>query len=359
MRRVKPALLSIGLLLVACAGPVPDPAELERNLPGAREVDPARRAELDVQVAEARVALAASRVVEAKAAVQRVLEIDPRHARALAVLGQCRLAAARESTPPALDEYRLAEGELRRASAIAPADPLVALLHAEYLVADGHLSAAALRVDEGLAANPDDQALLELGGRVRFDLGDERAAIPLLSRRVALAAADVDSVWRLAQCHARLAAATFDRDERRRHATAARDAFHLNAALSPTDEEPLLGEAWAMLLLLPERIDDASCAPILALYDRAARLDPASPEPAFGRGVALARAGRDAEARAAWREALSLDPRHLASLLELAASHAAAQEITEARVLLERALALSPPADERGRIEDWLKAHEI
>ncbi|MBI5852326.1 MAG: hypothetical protein HZB39_15030 [Planctomycetes bacterium] len=355
---VRARCVSISLVFAtACAGPLPDPAEMAARLPDGRAIDPVRRLQLDTEVEAARTQLAKGRLTEARSIAGRVLEFDPRDGRAMAIRAHCRLAIARESDPPALDEYRAAEGELRRASALAPDDPFVALLHAGFLVADGHLTAAAERIERALVAAPNDVDLLELGGRVRFDLGDEIAAIPLLSRRVALTTGDAASVWRLAQCHARLASSATDGVERARRAEAARDAFRLHAALAPDDVESLLGEAWAALLLLGERVDSTAIEPVLALYDRAARLDPASPAPSFGRGIALARAGRDDEARAAWREALGLDSRHLPSLFELAASLSAAGDAGAARPLLRRALELGPTDDERRRIEDWLREH--
>ena len=63
------------------------------------------------------------------------------------------------------------------------------------------------------------------------------------------------------------------------------------------------------------------------------------------RGVAYAKAGREAEALAAYRQALDLDPRHCDALVARGAAHANAGRLPEAVSDFERALSLQP--DER------------
>ena len=87
-------------------------------------------------------------------------------------------------------------------------------------------------------------------------------------------------------------------------------------------------------------LNEAALAPILEAFELAARLDPESPEPEFGRGFALETAGNQDAARAAYRSALERDPEHVGSLLNLAASLADAGEAAKARALARRVLAL-------------------
>lgn len=343
------------VLCCACAGAVPDPARMAEDLPPFREVSAARRAELDAEVEQARAALVAGDPDSARAVVQRVLEYDPRHPRARAILGQCHLIAATASAPPQLEEFRLAEGELRRATALAPSDPLVARFHAGFLIADGHLSAAAERVAQALAFLPHDPDLLELGGRINFDLGNERAAVPLLTQRLELVPGDAESTWRLAWCQARLCAAADDAAERSVRANAAAAAFQRYVQLVPGDVEGLLGEAWTRMQALPREAHPGDLEPILALYDSAARLRPESAAARFGRALALQRAGRLPEMRDALRETLSLDPHHAGAVLELAADAATDGRAEEARTWYRRALELDLDPRERRRVSTWLE----
>ena len=120
----------------------------------------------------------------------------------------------------------------------------------------------------------------------------------------------------------------------------------------------LQGEVESFELARARRVelDEAALAPILDAFERAARLDPESPEPEFGRGFALETAGNRDAARAAYRSALERDPEHVGSLLNLAASLADAGDAAEARVLARRVLALGrglAPA-ERHRLEEFV-----
>ena len=349
---IAPQALAVILpLLASCAGSLPDPARMAADLPSAREVSVDRRVQLDADIERARIELREGRVTAARAVVELVLEYDPRAGRARAILAQCHLLAATAQSPPLLEEFRLAEGEFRRASALAPKDPLVARLHAGFMIADGHLSAAAQRIADALAVRPDDPELLEIGGRVNFDLGNELAAVELLAARLELVPDDANSAWRLAQCHARLCRAADEEGERVTRAQAAAAAFRRYGELAPQDVDGLLGEAWA-LLAGPD--DDAGLARAVELYRSAAQLRPESADARYGIGMALARASRDEEARTALRSALELDPGHVGATLELAASLDAAGEHLAARALLERAMALDVNRDERSRIQRWL-----
>lgn len=342
--------------LTACAGVSPDPAAMASDLPLPADISAERAAALQAESDRALAALRAGDVDRAREIVDGVLASDPAQARARAVLAHCLMQIAIQESPPTLAVWRRAEGELRRASRLAPEDPVVARLHAVFLAADGHVSAAAERVDTGLAAAPDDRDLLELGARLRYDLGDEIAAIPILERLISLIPNDADSVWRLAQCHARLAPSEVSPGERRSRFDSAVATFTRYRRLSPDDPDGALAEAQTRIARMTDSsgVDPVEVDTILELYRVAARLRPESPESPFGQGAVLELAGRHEEARGAYRAALALDPAHVPSLLNLAASLAAAGDRDAAEPLLERALELGVTADERTRIEAFL-----
>lgn len=356
MMRASGSAVVLLLSAAGCGGVAPDPAAMADDLPTARAFPPERIAELGARTDAALAALIAGDFERAEELAEAVLAVDPRRARARAVLAHCLMQEAIAESPPTLAPWRRAEGELRRASLLAPGDPVVARLHAAFLAADGHLSAAAERAEAGVAANPNDQALLELAARLRFDLGDERAAIPLLERFLALAPQNADAVWRLAQAHARVAPAEIEHDLRVARRDAAVAAFDRYLKLAPDDPEGPLAAATARFARLQEtdEPDAELVAAILDLYDRAAQLLPASPAPHFGRGAVLDVAGRADAARTAYRAALALDQGHVPSLLNLAANLAAAGDRAAAIPLLRRALILGVTDDERTRIQSFL-----
>jgi Flp pilus assembly protein TadD len=356
MASMRAPFVALALTLAGCTAASPDPLAMAADLPTARPLDAASAAALGVRVDEALARLEAGDVAAARRIAAEVLAADPSSARARAITAQGLMQDALEESPPTLGPWRRAEGELLRASRLAPNDPVVARLHARFLVADGHLSAAAARIDEGLAAEPDDPELLTLGARVRFDLGDERAAIPLLRRVEALRPDDPDPVWRLAQCQIRLAPAEIEGALRRERFDAAVAAFTRYRRLAPTDPDGFLAEAQARLAraLAGDGVDPEEIERVIGLYRDAARLDPTSAEPAFGQGVAHELAGRAEDARSAYRAALALDPGHLPSLLNLGASLADAGDREAAVPLLRRALELGVTPDERDRIERYL-----
>jgi tetratricopeptide (TPR) repeat protein len=357
MARVVVALcIVVSVVCSGCGGATPDPREMAKILPPARAVDPERRAALDADVAAVIESLSAREFAAARAKVQLVLEYDPRHARARAVLGHTYLLEATATTPPALEPLRIAEGEMLRATRIDPTDPVVARFHVGLLVVEGHLSAAKERVTTALAAAADDADLLELAGRIHFDLGEERAAAPLLRACVERRSDDVASWWRLAQCHARSAASATDAAARTAEFEAAAAAFARYRELVPEDADAALGEAWARTKLLPPSPALADIEPVLALYDAVARQRPSDADPHFGRGRLLLLAGAIEEGHASLRTALALDPRHVGALLELAASLAAdPAEHGSVRDLYERACTLDLEPNERRSVEAWLK----
>src|SRR5688572_15005496 len=121
------------------------------------------------------------------------LDVDPRAARARAVLGMTRLqlAVATESELADHRELQSAEAQMELARQLAPDDPFVGWLHAVFLAESGHMSAAADTAEGALArattaGEQERAALLGAAGTYRYELGEERAAIPHLRAYVAL-----------------------------------------------------------------------------------------------------------------------------------------------------------------------------
>jgi Flp pilus assembly protein TadD len=352
---------ALSIVLSSCAGVSPDPAAMERDLPEGSPVSPSEAAVLLQQSDEVVARFTSGDREGAVPGAVSLLQIDPADARARAVVAWSQMQAAlAEASPPPLIAWRAVEGEFRRASRLAPEDPFVVRLHAGFLVADGHLSAAAAMLDDGLARWPDDPDLLELGARVHYDRGDEREAIRLLRRVEALRPMDPDPVWRLGQCWIRTAPGEGSAAERSVAYAAAVRAFARYRTLRPDDPEGWLGEAQARLArAASDGITEDETDLILGLYAEAARLAPSSAEPAFGQGVTHDLAGSVMEAQSAYRAALALDASHVPSVLNLAALLAESTEEADrnaALILLRRALELGVEPDERQRIERFLAA---
>jgi Tfp pilus assembly protein PilF len=350
------------LPLAACGGVARAPLELADDLPAAVELDAAGRRAVEEHAAAGLAALAAGDHRAARRAATAALALDPRAARARAVLAHCLMADASRDQPPELEAWQSAEGELLRAVRLAPDDALVRRMYGAFLEGDGHASAAADAYERALAAAPGDLDALRAAARARYDLGQDRRAQPLLER---LAERDRsgDVLYRLAQCRLRLASAPSTEPDAERRLAARLDeaaaTFRAYAEQQPTDANAWLGEAHARFAALRARRDTAAAARdrVLALYDEAAARDAASPEPAFGRGVVLEWAGDAAAARAAYAQALARDARHLPTLLNLAANLAADGQIEDARAYCWRALALDGlSASERRRLERFLEA---
>ncbi|MEY2980309.1 MAG: hypothetical protein RL562_536 [Planctomycetota bacterium] len=359
--RMRGWLLALSIVAASCAGVSPDPAVMEQDLPERPPQSPSEAAVLLESSDEAVARFTAGDREGAVPDARALLALDPADARARAIVAWSRMQAAlREASPPPLAAWRAVEGEFRRASRLAPDDPFVIRLHAGFLIADGHLSAAAGMLDDALDRSPDDPELLELGARVHYDRGDEREAIRLLRRVEALRPMDPDPVWRLGQCWTRVAPGEPSAAERTAAHGAAIRAFARYRTLRPDDPDGWLGEAQARLSrAAADGLAEAERDVVLGLYAESARRAPSSAEPAFGIGATHELAGSPAEAQAAYRTALALDPTHVASVLNLAALLAASTEAADraaSLVLLRRALDLGVTADERRRIEDYLAA---
>lgn len=351
-----PCAMFAALLLGACQGPSRSPEDYLRDLPGERAVAPETAARAAADAEEALRAVLVGRVGEARALAERALDVDPRAAIARVAIARCLMHDAQEESPPKLALWRHAEGELLIAARLAPDRPEVHLARAELLTTDGHLSAAAEALDQGLARTPRDARLLREAGRLRYELGEERASGALLGRYLAEAPADADTLWMLAQIRSKLAT-SLERDkvaERQKALREAARAFHAYVELVPTDGQGWLGEAWARAAIGGE---DAE--PALKLYELAGNLLERSPEPWFGQGTVLEALGRTDAAVAAYRKALERDDRHVGSLLNLAALLAKgdAAGVGEAKELCRRLTGLRLSPQERQAVEKFLATH--
>ncbi len=360
----------LAMTLAGCGGISPRPAVLAAREPTAVTLDEDQQRRLAAHVQQALTHVGAEEWQLARRAARAALALDPRCARAHAVLGRCRMAAAMAIDPPDLPTWRQAEGDLALAARLAPTDAEIALLHADLLTADGHWSAARTALTGALAAQPDHLELLRRAGRLSYELGDERGAVPLLERLVDRQPA-AEERFMLARCRLQIAetavregVAAGERDPLVRAAIAE---FARYRDAVPQDAEGHAGEAFARLLALragggggpaAEAAEAAALDAIDALLATASRLDPGAPQHWFNRGVVAEMRGDPDTARSRFSRALESNPRYLPALLNLAASLAADGRGDEAVAYVRRALDLQPTDDERRRLLEFLDRQE-
>ncbi|MBX3464362.1 MAG: tetratricopeptide repeat protein [Planctomycetes bacterium] len=287
---------------------------------------------------------------------RQALALDPRAARARAVLGMAIYQRAAVVDPPDLMLAHAAEAEVVLAERLAPGDPFVGAQHARLLQATGHLSAAAAVADAALArtaaAPPAERFdLFAVAATCRYELGEERAAVPHLQACLAVEAGDASTWFRLGACLLRIAEVPSGPRPNslvvaQNQADAAARAFRRCAELSPDDADAWLAVGAALLRaadLAAERRDQAvrdERRDAAEQQFRAAALRfPAAAEAPFRLGVVAEGRGDVAAAQAAYDEALARDPHHLGSLLNLAALRSREPDgEPAARELLQRAL---------------------
>lgn len=356
---------SLLLLTAGCAGVSPDPDTADASTLAVREIPAEDRGRLAAAVERAMQSVVLRRFDDARTAAEEALAIDPRSARARAILGMVRLQAASLADPPDLIAANEGEFELRLARQLAPDDTFVGWMSAVFLAERGHTSAAAEAAEQALAraaqAPPSERAaLLGIAGTYRYELGEERAALPHLQAYVALRPDDATAHFRLGSSLLRIAAVPQGIESTRyqvaqRDAEGAAKAFARCAELSPGDEDAALAVATALWRAAELAKAHAGVAATDALRTAAAAGDqhrqdaeaqlravaarfPASAEPWFRLGVmAEARAAND-EARAAYAEALRREPRHVPGMLNLAALLDASGDPAAATALLQQVL---------------------
>ena len=371
----------LSLLLAACAGVAPNPASVSVDSLPVRKLDDQARNACVERESEAVAAVVSRDYSAAAAAAERALALDPRSARGHAVLGM--VAFDRASAVEPVDYYELRRGEALMALAqqLGPYDAFVGWIRAVFLAESGHLSAAAVAAEQALercidAPAADQAALLGIAGTYRYELGEERAAFPHLQAYTSLRPRD-------ATAHFRLGASLLVMSktpqgvpppyrQAQSYAEQAVDAFRRCAELAPGDEDAWLSIAAAQLRAAElarlkraggavERAREAAQLEQQALDHLTAVTErfADSAEARFRLGVVAAQLGRAEVARAAYEAALSRDPVHAGSLMNLAAAAIAREDVDAARLLFERLLVADDQrgeltGDERQRVEAWL-----
>ncbi|HEX5054651.1 MAG TPA: tetratricopeptide repeat protein [Planctomycetota bacterium] len=372
--RLLPRFLGI-VAIASCSGVSLRPEVASREQPAVVQLTDAERADLAAHVDRAVDAAVRRRYVEAETEANAALGIDPRAARARAVLAMVLLQRAKLQDPPDSFAANAGETESLLAERLAPKDAFVGWMRAVFLAEAGHMSAAAAAAEAALArttAAPaaERAALLGAAGTYRYELGEERAALPHLQAYVGLRPDDASATFRIGWCLLRIAEVPEGPNGplvAQQRAEAAAKAFARCVELAPGDEDAALAVGAAYLRaaeLAGKRKDFAVRDERRTQADRqfrevAARF-PGNAEAMFRLAVLAEHDGQLAEARAAYEQALQRDPRHLGSLLNLAAMHDADGHHVEAEALLTRALRAAEPAqltaEERSRIEQRLRS---
>lgn len=364
----------VGCLLLgmgACSSPQPTPADFAQQLPPRRQLTKAQQERVQRESDKALEDLVAGRYAEARDRAREVLDVDPRSVRARAVLGRSLGALAWAEEPPDRAMATEAEGHLILALRLAPDDAEARLFFAQLLIAEGHLSRAGQELEVLLATHPHHQPGLRAAANVRYELGEERAAAPLLSRLLTEAPQDPWALYRLANCRVQLADAHLRGDSevsnKQDRVKVAVEAFHLAArtfveyqSVARDDPAGYLGEAHARYRALvaggkDPRQEQSTGAEIVALFRRAGKLDPRNPAPLHGEGAVFDFLEDRERARAAYEAALRLDANHVPSLLNLAALLYEDDQKKEARDLWAQALNLNITAGEKREIRKLLK----
>jgi tetratricopeptide (TPR) repeat protein len=372
---------SVLLLLSGCAGVAPDPEKVSiDSLPIVELADDVREQCQEFEQA-AIDAVVRRRYGEAEAIAARVLATNPRSARARAVLGMVRLQEAAQQDPIEWFGMRRGEAQLALARQLAPADAFVGWMHAVFLAESGHMSAAAKAAEDALercreAPAAEKAALLGIAGTYRYELGEERAALPHLRTYVSLRPDDATAQFRLGASLLSIArtpqGVPVPYQQAQTDAQQAAQAFARCVELAPGDEDAALAIATATLRaaelarLKPSKDGAARDREVAGLEQQAldhlrsvADRFPDSAEARFRLGIVATGLGQPELAEASYLAALEREPSHTGSLLNLATLAAEKGESEQARRLLQRLLDADATRgdlsrDERQRIQRWL-----
>ncbi|MFK7739395.1 MAG: tetratricopeptide repeat protein [Planctomycetota bacterium] len=380
--QLRPSSSLLGLVLLGCASVAPNPDEVRADLLPEVALNAAEQAacvELEQTAVDA---VVRRRYGEARDAATAALARNPRAARARAVLGMVLLQEASQVEPVEWVKLRRGECEMRLATQLKPDDAFVGWLHAVFLAETGHMSAAALAAEQALERTADAPAseraaLLGIAGTYRYELGEERAALPHLETYVLLRPDDATAHFRLGSSLLRIAQVPdgVSNQQARLQAEGAVRAFARCAELAPGDCDAALAIATAQLRAAElakadsevDRAETLRNQAIQHLGDVATRFEQ-SPEPYFRLGVLAAEEGDEAAARSFYSESLARDPSHIPSLLNMARL-LSNEEPATAVELVQRALAVAPAsaetvglqasglsAAERKALEGWLQS---
>jgi tetratricopeptide (TPR) repeat protein len=350
--------------LTGCGGVPPTPEDFAATLPPEKPIGDFERERIAELLGRARVAIAERQLATAEAAILEALGIDPRNAMARALLGHCWMRIAAQESPPNYARMQRAEGQFLLATKLAPGDVGIALLRAELLSADHHLTAAIAVLEAVRARGRRNHEWLREMARLHFEIGEERAALPFWNDLAAAGAANPDDRYRIAWCQARIAATETDPAIAARAFRQAAGSFATYLVDRPDDVDARIGQAQALLGAAadPSAAGRRDLDAAIDVYERLCARAPASADAAYGAGVALERRAGEADAAAAiehYRRTLVLDADHVAARLNLVAALEAAGRTAEARAHAVRALQGELTQAERDRLEQWLAATAI
>lgn len=374
-RRLFSTMLPIAL--AACSAVSPRPDDLDPDALPVRELTAAEQRALEPCVEQAMRELVLRHYLAAEQAATAGLRIDPRNARCHAVLGMVLLQQAKPKDPPDLDLANAGEARTVLAEKLAPADPFVGWVRALFLAESGHLSAAAAAADRAIArsrsAPPAERApLYGLAGTYRYELGEERAALPLLEAYSDLRPDDAAAQFRIGSCLLRMADQPIG-PQANQAEMAERDAEHAARAfarcveLAPGDDDAQLAVGAAVMKAADlagdrgrDEVRKERIARAIDVFAKAAAQFPTNAEASFRVGVAEEARGDQAAAKVAYEAALARDGQHLGALLNLASLTAAGGDGDGAKELWRRALAADTArggltAAERQRLADAVK----
>lgn len=356
------SLIGFAALFAACAGVSPRPNAANADSLPSRTLSRSEAEQLRSIVEQAKEDIIRRRYDAAARGVEAALALDPRSARAHAIRGIVRLERARAQEPPDIFLQNSGEADTVIAEQLAPDDPLVAWTRAHFLAESGHLSAAAAAAEAGIqraAGSPPDQlaALYGAAGTYRYELGEERTALPLLERYVELQPDDAAARFRMGNCLLRQAivplAAELTADAiAQGDAVRASRSFDACFELAPGDDDAALAAGAALVRaaeLASKRVasGDRGLEPgapdelldqAMARFETVAERFPDNAEAVFRIGVVHEQREDAVAAATSYELALGRDPKHLGSLLNLAALRAESDPTT-ARELWRRALA--------------------
>lgn len=359
MRRLfrVPSTLS-AIALAACAGVSPRPESATADSLPVRQRSAAQEARLQGLVDDCVRSVVTRRYDDAERAARTALELDPRCARARAVLGMVMLQRANLQDPPDMFLANGGDAETLLAEQLAPKDPFVGWMRAVFLTEAGHMSAAAAAAEAALLRTTDAPAeeraaLFGVAGTYRYELGEERVALPLLQAYVDIRPEDAAASFRIGSCLLRIAAVPKGPKEggiadknAQVYADRAARAFARSFELAPGDEDAALavGSAWLRAAELAANRGDTTTrdqrrSEAARQFEKVADLFLGSSEPLFRLGVVAETRGDVAAAKDAYTKGLARNGNHLGSLLNLAAlldDGSAPQQVKE---LLQRALA--------------------
>ncbi|MCA8948748.1 MAG: tetratricopeptide repeat protein [Planctomycetes bacterium] len=362
------------LALAACAGVSPRPADADVDSLPRRDLTGAEAVRVDDLLRACVDDIDHRRFDDAETHAEAALALDPRAARALAVTGLVGLQRANATDPPDLERRNAAETATVLAERLAPDDAVVAWLRARFLADTGHLSAAAAAAEDGLArttaAAPDDRSrLFDLAGTYRYELGEERLALPWLQAFVGTPRGAESTAAHFRIGSSLLRQAMLPMGPRKRQDSVAQSqaeqaarAFQRCWDLAPGDDDAALAIGASLLRAAElagkqgERADrERLLGEAAASFAQVAERFPRVAEAMFRIGVVAEERGETAAAVAAYDGALARDPDHLGALLNLAALRTAAGDDAGADELLRRVLATDGrrgglSGDERRRI---------